>query len=74
MWNSAIEMSGTTWGRLRVLEYSHTSKSGKLHWLCECSCGRRVTVCGSNLRNGGTRCPETPEGDRPCVVVLLAAR
>jgi hypothetical protein len=54
MRNPSIEIRGQTYGRLRVLEYSHRDKNGKVHWLCECTCGNIKVICGGSLRSGLT--------------------
>lgn len=50
-------MEGQVFGRLTVLEYSHTKRyetSNQAHryWRCRCSCGNYHTVNGAPLRNG----------------------
>lgn len=49
------DLTGMTFGRLTVLEYSH--KDGKRHfWKCSCSCdGKEVIVEGGLLRSGRTK-------------------
>lgn len=50
-----IDLTGKRYGRLEVLEYSHTEpKSRKSYWVCRCDCGTIKTVCASNLRSGNT--------------------
>lgn len=46
---------GKEFGRLRVLSRATNTKQGKARWLCECSCGRQVTICGEHLRRALTR-------------------
>jgi hypothetical protein len=50
-----IELSGQTFGRLTVIEFSHRSPNRQSNWVCRCSCGKTATVCISSLRNGDTR-------------------
>lgn len=53
----AKDMTGFTFGRLKVLERApREPRFGKLAaWLCECECGNVVAVKGMSLRNGDTR-------------------
>lgn len=44
-----IDLKGEKVGELTVLEYV-----GNNSWLCECSCGTKITVFGVNLRNRTT--------------------
>ena len=45
---------GKIFGRLTVVEYSHT-KGGKAFWHCICSCGNEVVVPTGHLSNGHTK-------------------
>jgi len=45
------DLSGRLFEAWRVLTFSHIDKHGKAHWLCECVCGIRKAVCGSDLRS-----------------------
>ncbi len=48
---------GEIFGRLTVLEYSHTSSDrGKnAYWVCLCKCGNETTVHSGALRTGSTQ-------------------
>lgn len=46
-------MAGGRFGRLTVLEFSH-SKNGK-HWRCRCDCGGEITTSTSRLNSGKAR-------------------
>lgn len=46
-----IDLAGRKIGRLLVIEYSK-SEDGRNAWVCDCDCGNRVEVRGSNLRTG----------------------
>lgn len=52
-----IDMTGKTFGRLKVLKRAENTKEGRARWLCECSCleHNKVTVIGKYLRNGDTQ-------------------
>lgn len=43
------------YGRLTVIKNPHSNKHGKALWLCECACGNRIVVVGTDLRNGATQ-------------------
>lgn len=47
-----IDMSGRRYGRLVVLEQVDDRRKKDAYWLCQCSCGNQVVVCGSRLRRG----------------------
>lgn len=44
-----IDITGYRFGRLTVLERVGT-QCGHITWLCECDCGKKVTVIGNNLK------------------------
>ena len=50
-----IIQEGETYGRLKVIGFSHVNKRGSKVWLCECSCGNTKEVVGSNLKSGKTK-------------------
>ena len=45
-------MISTAFGRWKVLAFSHRDKRFNDFWACECSCGNKKIVSGSNLRRG----------------------
>lgn len=47
------DLTGLAFGRLTVLEYSHTQKK-RAFWLCCCSCGTRRVFEGAKLYSGNT--------------------
>jgi len=47
-------LDGMRFTRLRVLPKNDTRNS-KVHWLCECDCGRRLWITSAGLRNGSTK-------------------
>lgn len=52
-----IDMTGTQWGSLTVLERAENSKDGRAMWKCQCECGEERIVLGKQLRNGQvTKC------------------
>lgn len=50
-----IDLSGKTFGRLVVLKRVKNSAEGYSRWVCQCECGRKVTVHGLNLQHGHTK-------------------
>lgn len=47
-----IDLTGQQFTRWTVISSAGKDKFGSLLWLCECSCGTRRVVNGSNLRKG----------------------
>lgn len=47
-----IDLTGETFGRLRVLGREGINKHGQLTWSCECECGNRKVTLGMLLRKG----------------------
>lgn len=52
-----IDLSGLRFGRLSVIEYSHTSIGTCRHsnWVCLCDCGQTCVVGKGNLSSGHTQ-------------------
>jgi hypothetical protein len=50
--NRLIDMTGRTFGRLRVKRRATNGPRGKSRWHCLCACGHRTVVSGTNLRSG----------------------
>ncbi len=48
------DLTGRTFGRLRVLEYYNTIRA-RAHWLCLCQCGEEVVVAADHLKSGHTK-------------------
>ena len=49
------DLTGQRFGRLLVLEYSHTA-SHSLRWRCLCDCGTEKIMIGAVLRRGAQSC------------------
>ena len=43
------DLSGKKFGKLTVIKYSHTEEGGQSFWECECECGNKIIVRGSQL-------------------------
>jgi hypothetical protein len=50
-----IDLLGKTFGRWKVIAFSHIDKNRSAHWLCTCVCGTVKSVAGEALRNGKSR-------------------
>jgi len=50
-----IDLSGQTFGRLRVEKHVGRSKHRHSLWQCRCSCGKTIVVCKVVLKNGHCR-------------------
>lgn len=50
-----IDIVAERFGRLVVIDYSHTDQNGKAMWNCLCDCGKKTIVSSGNLRNGITK-------------------
>lgn len=49
-----IDLVGLEFGRLKVVNYSHT-KNSKVHWDCVCVCGSKFCTSGTSLKGGHTK-------------------
>lgn len=50
-----IDLTGQSFGRLRVLGFVGCGKHREARWLCVCECGSEYETSGNNLRKGHTR-------------------
>lgn len=48
------DLSGKTFGRLKVLKYAGKNSKRTRYFLCECKCGNKVYVCQASLVSGDT--------------------
>jgi hypothetical protein len=46
---------GKTFGRLKVVSYSHSDHAGKRLWKCSCDCGNETMVRTAELKSGKTK-------------------
>lgn len=49
------DLTGQNFGRLTALKIDENRKSEKVYWLCQCECGKIVSVIGSDLKRGNTK-------------------
>lgn len=47
-----IDICGQRFGRLVVINYSHSNKHRKSFWLCKCDCGNIKILRGNDLKSG----------------------
>lgn len=52
---SLKDISGSKFGRLTVIEFSHKDKYGHSYWTCRCECGNTKTIYGVSLICGDTK-------------------
>jgi len=50
-----IDLTGMSFGRLKVLNKESKNKFNRWVWLCLCSCSSNITVDGQGLRAGSTK-------------------
>lgn len=50
-WPSLV---GQRFGKLVVIEQAESSAAGQRRWVCQCDCGNRRVVLGTNLKRGTT--------------------
>lgn len=49
------DLAGKRFGRLTVIEYSHTNKHRQSVWKCKCDCGNEIVAAGIHLSDGHTK-------------------
>jgi hypothetical protein len=47
-----IDLTSMRFGRLKVLEFSHSNRSNHTSWKCVCDCGNSKVVMSHNLKSG----------------------
>lgn len=50
-----MNLTGQTFGRLRVIRRDGSDRYGLACWYCDCDCGHFTIACGRRLRDGRTR-------------------
>lgn len=69
-----VDLTGKQYGDLVVLGKADTNKKGR-YWECECSCGKKVTVKQSDLKNRViTSCGHVEEAAAPVVTKAAPAK
>lgn len=49
------DLTGQRFGRLTVIEQDKNRTTKAVKWVCQCDCGKIVSVAGFNLQNGNSR-------------------
>ena len=47
-----LDLTGKVYGRLTVIEFSHSTSNYQSLWRCKCDCGNETLTCTANLNNG----------------------
>lgn len=50
-----IDLTGQTFGRLKIIQQAGFNRSHEALWLCICSCQSELKVSGNNLRSGNSQ-------------------
>lgn len=53
--NKKLDLIGEKFGQLTVINKHPEKKTGKIQWVCRCSCGNIAIVIGGNLQSGNTQ-------------------
>ena len=49
------DLTNRYFNRLKVIERDISRNNGKVYWICECKCGKRISVTTSDLKSGHTQ-------------------
>jgi len=55
LYRTVTDLSGNTYGRLKVLGYSPSVKHQLSRWVVLCECGKKFTIYGLSLASGKTK-------------------
>ena len=72
--SQVIDMTGKKYGRLTVLKRGENTKGGQARWICQCDCGKIITVAGNSLRRGATKscgCYQRERTSEACKIDLV---
>lgn len=50
-----IDLTGRTFGRLKVLSRDYTKRCKGTYWVCVCNCGAKKSINAGSLKNGSSR-------------------
>jgi hypothetical protein len=69
-----LDLTGQTFGQLRVLARAATDMHGKAQWACVCACGATTIARASNLKSEYTKSCGTCAGAHPTGVKVIKYR
>lgn len=55
MFDVLIDLTGSVFGKLKVIRRVVSRKNHGVRWLCECECGNKLIVDGHSLKRGNTK-------------------
>lgn len=72
--NNVKDLLNQKFGNLVVIARDGSDARGEAKWLCQCDCGQKVSVLGSNLRLGHTQscgCDRSSRGEKKIASLLI---
>lgn len=72
--NNVKDLLNQKFGNLFVIARDGSDARGEAKWLCQCDCGQKVSVLGSNLRSGHTQscgCDRSSKGEKKIASLLI---
>lgn len=63
--SKTIDLCGKKFGKWTVVDRDTSKKYRNPQWICECSCGKRASVTGVNLKSGGSVQCKACSGNAP---------
>ena len=70
---NVINLINQKFGKLTVIQRDGSDARGEAKWICECECGNKISVLGSNLRSGHTQscgCERRSHGELKVAEIL----
>lgn len=50
-----IDLTGIKFGELKVLKRDESKTTKSTSWICQCSCGRKLSIVGERLKTGKSK-------------------
>lgn len=72
--NNVKDLLNQKFGNLVVIARDGSDARGEAKWLCQCDCGQKISVLGSNLRSGHTQscgCDRSSKGEKKIASLLI---
>lgn len=72
--NNVKDLLNQRFGDLVVIARNGSDARGEAKWLCQCDCGQKISVLGSNLRSGHTQscgCDRRSKGEKKIASLLI---